>query len=73
LIPPPINEGLPGQSLRAKRTVVDKAVIGVFDDLDHVVNRIAEHDARLRTVGGENQVLQLAVHAGHTKPGQVLL
>jgi len=33
----------------------------VLDDLDHVVDRVTQHDPRLRPVRGEDQVLQLAL------------
>jgi transposase len=60
---PPCGELPPGQSCLGQRPVVDQAVLGVLDDVQVVVYRVADHDPRLRAVGGEDQVLHLAAHA----------
>jgi hypothetical protein len=49
----------PGEPFLAQRPVIDQAVLGVLRDLQVVVDRVAQHDLRLRPGGGEDKVLHL--------------
>lgn len=62
----PFDQRPPGQTSVRERLVVHQAVLSVLHDLDGVVDRVLQHDLRLWTVGGEDQVFQLAVDAAIT-------
>src|SRR4051794_14347537 len=64
LVGPPAGQIGPRQPVGAQRAVVDQAVLLVADNAQVVVDRVVEHDVRLGSDGGEDQVLHRPAHAG---------
>ena len=59
---PPLDQIAERQAVGRDRLVVDEAVLGVADDLDVVVDGVAQHQLGLGSVRGEGQILRRRTH-----------
>jgi hypothetical protein len=69
---PPLGEIRPGQAARADRAVVDETVLSVLNDLDHVVNGIAQDDPRFGPVCRKDELLEFAIDASRAESSEHL-